>query len=213
MQLNTHELSKLPESISTAIVSRISHISELARLAVLSVQSPHTRRSYQSAITRFIVSGHPLTRSGVMSWLTDLDATGIGSVSINCALAGVRKLIYEANAHGLISDQDLLAIDRIKSRKVTGTRLGNWTDVTGIQDMIRREPSTRNRAIIACMFGCGLRRSEVASLNWSMWQQRDNRWLWVDLVGKGGKTRTVPAPNWVADYVNEWQGRQEQENL
>jgi integrase/recombinase XerD len=62
----------------------------------------------------------------------------------------------------------------------------------------------RDRAIIAVLLGCGLRRSEVAALTFAHVQQRDGRWCIVDLVGKHGRVRTAPMPNWVTLAVDAW---------
>jgi len=35
-------------------------------------------------------------------------------------------------------------------------------------------------------------------------QQRDSRWVIVDLVGKGNRVRTVPIPSWVKVAIDEW---------
>ncbi len=35
-------------------------------------------------------------------------------------------------------------------------------------------------------------------------QQREQRWVIVDLVGKGRRIRTVPMPSWVKTYVDNW---------
>ena len=40
--------------------------------------------------------------------------------------------------------------------------------------------------------GCALRRSELAALESKHIQQRDGRWVFVDLVGQGKRIRTVP---------------------
>ncbi len=49
--------------------------------------------------------------------------------------------------------------------------------------------------------GCGLRRSELVALDISHFQQREEHWAIVDLVGKGGHVRTVPVPEWVKRAV------------
>jgi site-specific recombinase XerD len=62
----------------------------------------------------------------------------------------------------------------------------------------------RDRAMLAVLLGCGLRRSEVAALTLKHIQQRDNRWCIVDLVGKHGRVRTIPVPTWVKVAVDAW---------
>jgi integrase len=62
----------------------------------------------------------------------------------------------------------------------------------------------RNRAILAVLLGCGLRRSEVAALATGHVQQRDGRWCIVDLRGKHGRVRTVPMPTWVMVATDAW---------
>jgi integrase/recombinase XerD len=62
----------------------------------------------------------------------------------------------------------------------------------------------RDRAILAVLVGCGLRRSEAAALTMAHVKQRDGRWCIVDLVGKHGRVRTAPMPTWVKVAVNAW---------
>ena len=52
----------------------------------------------------------------------------------------------------------------------------------------------RDRAILALMLGCGLRRGEVADLRMDRLQQREGHWVIADLVGKAAHIRTVPVP-------------------
>ena len=52
--------------------------------------------------------------------------------------------------------------------------------------------------------GCGLRRAEAAALTVEQVQQRDSRWVIVDLRGKHGRIRTVPVPAWVKQAVDGW---------
>src|SRR3984893_6554677 len=62
----------------------------------------------------------------------------------------------------------------------------------------------RDRAMLAVLLGCGLRRSEVAALTFKHIQQRDGRWCIVDLVGKYGRVRTIPMPTWVKVSIDAW---------
>jgi integrase len=62
----------------------------------------------------------------------------------------------------------------------------------------------RDRLILSLLVGCGLRRAEIAALDIALVQQRDGRWVLPDLVGKGGRIRTVPIPAWVKCAIDAW---------
>src|SRR5262249_20337081 len=62
----------------------------------------------------------------------------------------------------------------------------------------------RDRAIIAILLGCGLRRRELADLSFDHLQRREERWAIVDPVGNGGHVRTAPIPDWVKQFLDEW---------
>jgi integrase len=58
--------------------------------------------------------------------------------------------------------------------------------------------------LLALLIGCGLRRSEIAALEFENIEQREGRWVLPDLRGKGGRVRTVPVPAWVKKVLDEW---------
>ncbi len=62
----------------------------------------------------------------------------------------------------------------------------------------------RDRAILATLIGCGLRRSELVALAVDYVQQREGRWVIVDLRGKHGRIRSVPVPAWVKQALDAW---------
>jgi integrase len=90
--------------------------------------------------------------------------------------------------------------------------MGNWLSLKQAQALLNAPDITttkglRDRAIIAVLLGCALRRSEVASLTFTHIQQRDGRWCIVDLYGKHGRVRTVPMPGWVKAAIDGWTAR------
>jgi integrase-like protein len=62
----------------------------------------------------------------------------------------------------------------------------------------------RDYAMLAMLFGCGFRRSELVGLEFDDIQMRQGHWAVVDLIGKGGHIRTVPIPNWVKAALDQW---------
>jgi integrase len=58
--------------------------------------------------------------------------------------------------------------------------------------------------MLAILFGCGLRRAELAGLETDDIQTRHGHWAIVDLIGKGGHIRTVPIPQWAKRALDEW---------
>ena len=85
--------------------------------------------------------------------------------------------------------------------------MGNWLTasegeklLSGFDPMSIR--GKRDAEIISLLLGCGLRRSEVVGLKVHAIQRREDLWAIVDLVGKGGRLRTVPIPDWVKTAVD-----------
>ena len=88
--------------------------------------------------------------------------------------------------------------------------MGNWLTLTQLQQLVNTpdvntRKGLRDRAILAVLSGCWLRRNEsVSSLTFEQIQQRDGRWVIVDLVGKRNKTRSVPMPAWTKTALDAW---------
>jgi integrase len=58
--------------------------------------------------------------------------------------------------------------------------------------------------ILALLVACGLRRDELARLDVWHLQLRDDRWVLLDIQGKGRRRRTVPVPLWVKQLLDRW---------
>src|ERR1022692_983351 len=196
------------------VVPQAAHWQRLKRLVLDSVSSPITRRVYNLGLDEFFewYGEEPrpgFTKATVCAWRVALEARGLGAVSINVRITAVRKLAVEAADNGLLAPELANGITRVKGVASKGVRLGNWLTVRQAQTLLNTPDTTttkglRDRAILAVLLGCGLRRSEVAALTVGHVQQRDGRWCIVDLVGKHGRVRTVPMPTWVKVAIDAW---------
>jgi integrase len=123
-------------------------------------------------------------------------------------LAAVRRLAYEASDTGLLSPDLAAGIRRVKGAKRLGLRIGNWLTVDQSRILLSEPPSglrgKRDRAILALLIGCGLRRAELVGLRTEDFQIREEHWVIADLIGKGKHIRTVPVPAWAKRAVDEW---------
>lgn len=200
----------IPAQISPLVQSSgLGVLDTLAGMAVLSLPSPASRRNYSRELKRFLESGLPLNREGLLAWLVKLRNLNAGRATQGVSLAAVRLLAREANARGMLSDTDMAAIERVKGPALRGKTLGRWLTLADIQPLIdaaRESPVTgvRDAAIIALLVGCGLRRAELSALDWSQVREVEGRTVLADIHGKGGRIRTVPVPPWAARYLFEW---------
>jgi site-specific recombinase XerD len=129
--------------------------------------------------------------------------------TINQHLAAVRRLAHEAADAGLLSPDLAAGIARVKGVKQLGQRSGNWLTQDQSSAVLRRAHgesirAKRDCAMLAILFGCGLRRAELAGLETDDIQTRQGHWAIVDLIGKGGHIRTVPIPQWAKQARDEW---------
>src|SRR5580765_7727173 len=195
-------------------IQKIAGWEKLKTLVLDSVSSPITKRVYNMALDEFLgwfqQAPRPgFTKATVSAWRVSLEDRRLGSSSILIRMSAIRKLAAEAADNGLLAPELAAGISRVKSAKTQGIRVGNWLSLRQAQALLSAPDTTtlrglRDRAILAVLLGCGLRRSEVAALTFTHLQQRDGRWCIVDLKGKHGRIRTAPMPTLVKMAVDEW---------
>jgi site-specific recombinase XerD len=118
-------------------------------------------------------------------------------------------LAYEAADTGLLSLELAAGIRRVRGAKKLGVKIGNWLTVNEARALWQLPDAgtlkgKRDRAILAVLLGCGLRRGELIELSFDLIQRREDHWAIVDLIGKAGHIRTVPMPSWVKRTIDEW---------
>lgn len=158
-----------------------------------------------TALSRDYRSAEPLSSAIACiwnrgSWLPELSIYALGAV---------RRLAYEAADCGLLSPDLASGIRRVKGVKKLGVRLGNWLTAEQGTTLLQcpdteRLKGKRDRALLAVLLACGLRRHEAVELNFTHLQQREQHWAIVDLIGKAGHMRTIPMPDWVKQVLDVW---------
>jgi site-specific recombinase XerD len=186
----------------------------LQALVLDGVRSAHSRRAYAKGLEDFFswYGREPragFTRATVQAYRAWLETAGLAPSTINVRLAAVRKLASEAAENGLLETDVAGGILRLKGVRSRGVRMGNWLTLQQTEELLGAPDGLslkgkRDRAMLALLAGCGLRRSELIALTLDRLQQREGRWVIVDLVGKGSRLRTVPVPGWVKTFIDDW---------
>src|SRR5437016_12431893 len=188
---------------------------EHVKSAVLaSLRSPESQRSYRRSIEDFVCwycSEPRLSFSKtVVTWYRlHLEDTLLAPGRNNVRLAAVRRLAYEAADAGLLSPELAAGISRVKGVKQLGHRSGNWLSLDQSSQVLNHAcgdslRAKRDYAMLAMLLGCGLRRSELASLETDEVQTRQSHWAIVDLIDQGGHISTVPIPQCTKHALDLW---------
>ena len=193
---------------------RLPDLDHCKRAVLNSLGSPASRRVYEYAIDQFIAwyCSEPrlaFNRIVVVRYRMHLESRGLAANTINQQLAAVRRLAHEAADAGLLSPELAAGISRVRGVKQLGFRSGNWLSAAQSSEVLQHASgdgmrAKRDYAMLAMLFGCGFRRSELVGLELSEIQMRQGHWAVVDLIGKGGHIRTVPIPGWVKLALDHW---------
>jgi site-specific recombinase XerD len=199
----------------TAILSpRAAAFERIKALVLDTLPSAESKRAYRQALDDFFrwceaeMAGG-ITKATVNAYRASLEARRLSPSTINQRLSAIRKLAIEAADNGFIPQDVATAISRVKGSKRQGIRTGQWLTREQAESLIAIPnlstlKGKRDRALLTVLVGCGLRRKEVTTLSVEHIQMRDARWVIVDLIGKGGRIRTVPMPSWAKHAVDTW---------
>jgi len=177
------------------------------------VVSRHTQRAYLTAFDDLftLAAGRPISRMILMEYRASMVSEGLSAATINQRLCAIRKLVNEARENGLIDPAEAVRLTSVPGVPQNGVRLGTWLTKEEAQLMLATVDRTeligkRNCAILSVLCHCALRREEAASLDTSLIQRREGRWVIADLIGKRGRIRTVPIPRAAKEALDEWTG-------
>jgi site-specific recombinase XerD len=148
---------------------------EHAKAAVLnSLNSADAKRGYRHAIDEFVdwYCSEPrlaFNRIVVLRYRCHLESRQLAPRTINLRLGAVHRLAYEAADCGLLSADLAAGVRRVKGVKKLGMRLGNWLTAEQGHALWQapdrhRLKGKRDRALLALLLACGLRRQEAVTL-------------------------------------------------
>jgi site-specific recombinase XerD len=171
-------------------VLRLPDLDHCKSAVLNSLGSPASCRVYEYAIDQFIAwyCSEPrlaFNRIVVVRYRMYLETRGLAANTINQQLAAVRRLAHEASDSGLLSPELAAGISRVKGVKQLRFRSGNWLTAEQSKEVLKHAcgasvRAKRDYAMLAMLFGCGLRRSELVGVELDEVQMRQGHWAVVD---------------------------------
>jgi site-specific recombinase XerD len=145
----------------------------------------------------------------LQTYITHMQDVGRGEAVINLRLSAIRKLAREAVELQIWPETVATAFTSVKNIPQRGKRTGNWLSLEQSQQLIcAPDISTllglRNRAILATLLGCGVRGQELTMLNLRQLQLREDRWVFINIIGKRNKSRSVTVPSWLKKAIDTY---------
>lgn len=187
---------------------------KIIEMVIDALPSENSRRAYQRHLEEFFIwhnsENRPeLNKALINRYVKVLRSQKHSSANINQKLSAIRKLASEAEDNNLLDSRIANGIRAVRGVPQRGRRTGNWLTKEEAQVWlnapdVKTLKGARDRAILAVLIGCGLRRAEAAILSVHHIQQREGRWAIVDIVGKRDKNRTVPMPSWAKSAIDAW---------
>jgi len=122
-----------------AVAKRTAEWQRLKPLVLDSVSSPITKRVYNMALDEFFQWYDAEPRGGFTKATVSavsLEERKLGSSSIIVRMSAIRKLAVEAMDNGLLAPDLAAGIQRVKSAKSIGVRMGNWLSQKQAQTLL-----------------------------------------------------------------------------
>ncbi|MBM3326640.1 MAG: tyrosine recombinase XerC [Calditrichaeota bacterium] len=169
--------------------------------------SPHTLRAYTNDIKEFsdFLSRRERCLTDVdfrdvRAFLFELHQRGLSARSIGRKLAALKALFLHLKRIGAIDHNPTKGVVSPKAQRplprvLSVNEITQALDTPAEDDML----SMRDKAMLELLYGCGLRISELVSMNIDSIDHSC-----VRVIGKGGKARIVPMPKKTIEAVNRY---------
>ncbi|MDX8408811.1 MAG: tyrosine recombinase XerC [Mariprofundales bacterium] len=187
----------------------------LRQLALVQQYSKHTISAYQRDLNTLQLMVSPdldiaaLSRTQVQDWMVAAHSKGGAPASLARRLSALRSLLDWAEREGLVTQNVAAAVPLPKQKKRLPRAMPpeqSLVLVAGTPETEKEGSSppwqARDRAMVALMYGCGLRVSELVALDVGDVDLEAHQ-LQV-MAGKGNKQRLVPVPVQAVELVRQW---------
>lgn len=144
------------------------------------------------------------SQSDLSGWMQDLAARGLAASTAARRLSAVKRFFRFLFEEGDRKDNPTSAIDGPRARR-------DVPDVLSREDMLclieACGADIRLRCLVECLYGAGLRVTELVSLKMGeLPRRRGGRWLTSEIIvrGKGGKERLCPLGDPALAAIADW---------
>ncbi|WP_072659410.1 tyrosine recombinase XerC [Mariprofundus micogutta] len=178
----------------------------LHELADVRLASKHTVSAYRRDLSRF--TEHcgeervlkTITRMQVQDWLVHCHASGLAASTLARRLSAVSSF-FDAAVHAGWCETNVAAGVRPPKQPKRLPRTLPPEQTQALMHQTDRASDCRDLALLAVMYGCGLRVSEVVGLNL---HDIDMHQFELRVFGKGRKERIVPLPQGAIQYLQAY---------
>lgn len=192
--------------------------SDIAIRGLMGELSANSRTMYSRAIEDFKTYAQNQGRSSFgdnlavlfADYLRHLRDSGLAGSSVAVKRIQIRRYLEWCARVGMISQTVLYEANSVKIPKTQGERAGNWLSKDQMQKLLDT-PNTetfagrRDRAVLALLVGCALRRSEVVALTWKHLVRYEDQWVFKNISRKHGRTQAyIPVPDFVKKVIDAY---------
>lgn len=176
------------------------------------LKSQHSKDAYTRNLNQLDKwlgeTGQQLNRQSLTDWIASLEERKLKPATINQKLASIRALVRESEISGFIPYDVARPILAIQDRKGTGKQDANWLEKGEIAAIMKAlggdTKGLRDKALFSVAIATGLRRAELASLEWSQLKRRKRKWFFMGVTVKGDKSRDVVIQKSAISHLNAW---------
>lgn len=148
-----------------------------------------------------------LSYEDVNDVIYELTEKGRSPQTINTYLSALKGIAQDLRNKKCISEDELKLITKIKGKRGSHKNKGRSLSVTELNKLIdlclyKDNPkSLRDAVMMTLLYGAGLRRSEITTLNISDYEENGGK---IRIIGKGNKARIIKLNERAIDMLNNW---------